>query len=161
MSAGIEGLALAEIFCLDTVRLGPFVLHSVPVQIIEEWEMDLPMYVGWTFFRSFDAILSLAHQVVRLKADQAILTADFPKDRSGLAAQRDDDHITIIHVARNSPGWAAGLRDNDVITQIDGQPVSASFPPPGMRIGFQPEGTLLQLGLANGRQIAFRLSNYF
>ncbi|EIZ80087.1 hypothetical protein WSK_1454 [Novosphingobium sp. Rr 2-17] len=161
MTMGAEGAALGTIFTLETLRLGSFTLRGVPVQVIEDWRMEAPIYVGWTMLRAFDTVVSLGQKTLRLKPDAASLSAVFPKDRSGLAAQRRGNTIQIFHVARNSPAWFAGLRDNDVIVSINGVPVSPNYPAPGVRMGYGPAGQQIAVVTSDGRRFNIVLSDYF
>ncbi|MBV1692596.1 aspartyl protease family protein [Novosphingobium sp. G106] len=161
VTAGIEGTSLGEIFCINDVKMGPFHLKSLPVHILEDWEMAQPIYVGWPFFRAFDVFMRLRNETFHLMADAALLAADFPKDRSGLGGQRAPDGIRVVHVARNSPGWNAGLREGDVIKSIDGRQITTTYPARGQRFGYGPAGKAIQLGLLDGRVVSLTLSDYF
>lgn len=161
MTVGAEGAALGTIFTLDTLQLASFTLRGVPVQVIEDWRMEAPIYVGWTMLRAFDSVISLGQKTLRLKPDAASLSPVFPKDRSGLAAQRRGNTIQIFHVARNSPAWLAGLRDNDVIVSINGVPISPNYPAPGVRMGYGPAGQQIAVVTSDGRRFNIVLSDYF
>lgn len=158
---GMEGVLINGVFTLRDIRLGSFLLHQIPVQVVENWKLPEPVSVGWPLFRAFDAVLSLGSKTMWLKADQTILAADFPKDRLGMFGRREVDRMVVLHVAEGSPAWVAGIRDNDIITSIDGQRITDSYPPRMKRLAFQPAGTSIALGLIDGRQMALVLADYF
>ncbi|MCW1383793.1 PDZ domain-containing protein [Novosphingobium sp. KCTC 2891] len=161
MMFGLEGPLLNATFSLKSLSLSGFTLRQIPVQVIEDWKLAEPVSIGWSLLSAFDVLLSLGSRSVQLKADRDALAADFPKDRLGLFGQRQSDRLIVFHVAPGSPGWAAGLRDNDVVTSIDGHPITASYPDPAKRIGFQPAGTHVSLGISGGRYLNIALNYYF
>ncbi len=161
MTVGAEGQAVSQVFTLRNARIGPFTLHEIPVCVVENWQMERPIDIGWPLFAAFDAMLDLGDDALWLKPDPAVLASAFPKDRSGIGGIRYTDHIRVGHVALNSPAWTAGLRAGDEIVALNGRTIDHVFPAPGERQGYRPAGTPMQLALADGRTIAFKLADYF
>jgi membrane-associated protease RseP (regulator of RpoE activity) len=161
MTVGAEGRAVSQIFTLQNARIGPFTLTGIPVCVVENWQMERPINVGWPLFAAFDATLNLGDDALWLKPDPVPLARPFPKDRSGIGGVRYPNHIMVGHVAPESPAWAAGLRAGDDIVALDGQRIDRAYPLPGERQGYRPAGTPIQLALADGRSITFRLADYF
>lgn len=158
---GAEGLIRNQTFSLKSIVVGGFVRREIPVQVIDEWKLAEPISVGWPLLDAFSAVLSLGGKVLQLKADQNALAAGFPKDRLGMFGQRQSDRLIVLHVASGSPAWLVGLRADDVVTSIDGRPVTENYPSPGKKIGFQPAGTTVNLGLADSRNLQVELADYF
>lgn len=161
MTVGAEGPMVSQILTLREAKIGPFTLRDIPVCVVENWQMEPPINVGWPLFAAFDAVLNLHHDALWLKPDPARLGQPFPKDRSGIGGLRMPDRIQVGHVAPDSPAWNAGLRTGDAIVALDGRAIDASYPAPGERQGFRPAGTPVGLRLADGRDINFRLADYF
>ncbi|WP_157217810.1 aspartyl protease family protein [Flavisphingomonas formosensis] len=161
MTYGLEGASVSQIMTLREARIGPFRLANVPTCVIEDWEFAEPLALGWPMLAQFDTRLSLGRNLLLLKADEGRYGQAFPKDRSGLGAQRRSDHILIRHVALNSPAGRAGLKEGDSIVAVDGRAVDTSYPAPGLRLGGQTAGTRLTLTLADGRVVPLVLADYF
>jgi predicted aspartyl protease len=161
MTVGAEGQAVSQIFTLRNARIGPFTLNAIPVCVVENWQMERPINIGWPLFAGFDATLNLGDDALWLKSDPVALAKPFPKDRSGIGGVRYTDHIMVGHVAPDSPAWHAGLRTGDDIVALDGRAIDAAHPAQGERQGYRPAGTPVQLSLADGRNLAFKLADYF
>ncbi|WP_404713918.1 aspartyl protease family protein [Sphingomonas sp. MMS24-J13] len=161
MTVGAEGQAVSQIFTLRNARIGPFTLAEIPVCVVENWQMERPINIGWPLFAAFDATLNLGADSLWLRPDPVALAKPFPKDRSGIGGVRYTDHIRVGHVAPDSPAWHAGLRAGDDIVALDGRAIDQAWPAPGERQGYRPAGTPVQLGLADGRHMDFQLADYF
>lgn len=161
LTAGIEGENVNQIFCMPKISLGSFTMHDVPVCIVRDWKFSTPVNVGWPFFAAFNLVLDVRDRVLLLDADPGILATSFAKDRSGIGAVRMPDRIVVRHVAVDSPAQQAGLRCGDEILSLDGRRIDSDYPAAGERQGFKAAGTVLSMGLSDGREISLVLADYF
>jgi predicted aspartyl protease len=160
MSAGLEGNAVGTQITLRTLRIGEHVLRDVPACVIPNWSLDAPLNLGWPAFGAFDLAFVFDREL-RIRADEALLAAPLPRDRSGIGAQRLRDHLLVRHVSPLSPADRQGLVEGDRIIAIDGVPVDSYYPAPGRRLGGQSVGTKMALTLERGREVSLVLEDYF
>lgn len=161
LTVGPEGAAEALILSAREIRLDGYTLRDVPVRVIDEWQRSSQVDIGWPFFQAFDLVLELGEDRLWLRTDAERLRRQFPKDRSGLAAARTPNRMVVRHVSAHSPADAVGLHAGDEIVSIDGRAIDARWPPAGERLGRRPAGTILRLGLADGRCLELVLADYF
>ncbi len=161
LTVGVEGEEVSTVFCAPNVRLGNFLLHDVPICIVDNWKPAQPINIGWPLFASFDLLVKIRESVIYLKANNAVLGRPFPKDRSGIGAVRLPDRLRVRHVAANSPAEHAGLLVGDEIVSLNGRPIDASYPPVGERQGYKAAGTRIELTLTDGRVLDVVLVDYF
>ncbi|MCW3836539.1 PDZ domain-containing protein [Sphingomonas canadensis] len=80
----------------------------------------------------------------------------------GIQGDTSDDGFKIVHVMRNSPGEAAGLRAGDAVCIVNGERVRASWVgTPKDDWGKAPDGTKVSLGLCDGRSVVVTLSEFY
>ena len=161
VSIGLEGVLTNIAFTLRNVSIGDFAWHDVPVQAVENWKLAQPISVGWPLFQAFHIVLSLGARTMDMTANRQVLASPIPRDRLGISGRREEQRLVISHVAPGSPAWHAGLRGNDVLVNVDGRAISRGYPAPGDRVGFRAPGSVVRLGLADGRTLEIMLIDYY
>jgi len=102
--------------------------------------------LGLRILKQFSVVIDYPHGKMYLEKTSSYAAPD-KFNRAGLVLDPDPDHLTIKAVIPGSPGAAAGLKQEDVITQIDGRAptddtLESAFP--------QPVGTVLHLTVRSG-----------
>jgi carboxyl-terminal processing protease len=86
-----------------------------------------------------------------LKDAELITTGEF--GGVGIQVSEEEGRITVIAPIEDTPAARAGLKPGDIITHVDGQPVSGMTLTEAVHAMRGPEGTRIRLGLErSGRQ---------
>jgi predicted aspartyl protease len=160
-SAGVSGISLGQVAVLPRVRIGGVTFSNVPVQVPAAWNQSGSVLAGLPIWSRFGNLVDYSRNRLSLTPVPNLLTAPFPKDRSGIGATRMNGHLQIIHVAEGSPAESIGLRAGDEIVAIDGHPVDSAYLSSHARLGVRPAGTEAALTLADGRHLKLVLADYF
>ncbi len=135
----------------DTLRLGeisvvrPTTVLSTDTQGAESSD-TVAGNIGLHVLHQFNIVFDGPHGTMYLEKN-----ANFGKpdvfNRAGLLLDFDSDNLKIMTVIPRSPGAKAGLKEEDVITQIDGKPPTDDT----MQSAFtQTVGTVLHLTVRRG-----------
>jgi hypothetical protein len=84
-----------------------------------------PNNVGGGVLKRFVVTLDYDHQLMYLKPIQGEVDDIDTFDRAGMWINGDKQGFKIVDVGKGTPANVAGLRTGDVITAVDGKPVSA------------------------------------
>ena len=104
--------------------------------------------IGLHVLRQFTVIFDGPHGKMYLEKNANYGKPDI-FNRAGLMLDYDPDNLKIMTVVPGSPGAKAGLKEQDVITQIEGKPPTDDT----MQSAFtQPVGTALHLSVRRGTQ---------
>ena len=160
-SAGVSGISLGKVAVLPSVRVGTVAFSNVPVQVPAMWNQTGSVLAGLPIWSRFGNVVDYSRNRLSLTPIPDLLTAPFPKDRSGIGATRANGHLQIIHVAEGSPAETIGLRAGDEIVAIDGHPIDATYLLSHPRLGVRPAGTEARLTLSDGRHLTLVLADYF
>lgn len=102
--------------------------------------------IGLHILRQFTLIFDGPHGKMYLEKNANYGKPDI-FNRAGLMLDNDSDHLKIKTVVPGGPGAKAGLAEEDVITEIDGQPPTDET----MQAAFtQPVGTVVRLTVRHG-----------
>ena len=102
--------------------------------------------IGQRVLKQFSVVFDYPHGTLYLEKNGSYGKPDI-FNRAGLVLDPDPDHLTIKTVIPGGPGAAAGLKEEDVITQIDGLPPKDDT----LWSAFtQPVGTVLRLTVLSG-----------
>ena len=102
--------------------------------------------IGLRILKQFSVIFDYPHGKMYLEKNSNYGDPDI-FNRAGLVFDPDPDHLAIKTVVPGSPGAAAGLKQDDVITAIDGRPPTDDT----LQSAFtQPVGTVLHLTVRSG-----------
>jgi hypothetical protein len=114
--------------------------------------------VGLRILKQFTVIVDCPHGKMYLEKNSSYGEPDI-FNRAGLVLDPDPDHLTIKTVFPGSPGASSGLKEEDVITEIDGRPPTDDT----LQSAFtQPVGTVLHLTVRSGgatRTVSIVLKN--
>ncbi len=135
----------------DTLQLGKIeVIHPITVLSTDtqgaESSSTVAGNIGLHILRQFNIVFDAPHGKMYLEKN-----ANFGKpeifNRAGLMLDPDPENLKIKTVIPRSPGARAGLKEEDVITQIDGKPPTDET----LQSAFtQPVGTVLCLTVRRG-----------
>jgi hypothetical protein len=147
----------------DTLQLGqtqvvrPITVLSTDTQGAES-SATVAGNIGLHVLRQFNVIFDGPHGKMYLEKNPNYGKPDI-FNRAGLLLNFDPDNLKIKTVVPRSPGAKAGLKEEDVITQIDGKPPTDET----MQSAFtQPVGTVLHLTVRRGaktRTVSLALKN--
>jgi membrane-associated protease RseP (regulator of RpoE activity) len=161
LGMGVEGPDIGRVMVIPLIVVGSAKLANVPAYIPKAWNRSSPAFVGLPVLSRFRVMTDYSRNLISLTPDPARLHSPLPKDRSGIGAQPSAGGLRIVHIASGSPAESVGLREGDVIVAIDGEPIDATFLKKNLRIGLRPSGTIVNLGLADGRTVRLTLSDYY
>lgn len=161
LSVGAEGASLNRVATLDRLQVGDIDLYQIPVELPSTWNRTADVVIGLPVLGRFDITCDYGRDLIRLMADPRMIQAAFPKDRSGIGAQRLSDGFQVMHVAAGSPAMSAGLRVGDKIVTVNGDVIGPQYFQNNPSIGTRPVGTELLLGLSDGRYIRMTLEEYY
>ena len=155
---GVGGPAHDYMVRLPAMRLGSVEIDDVAAGLSEAkgGALSDPNYdgnVGSGLLRRFVVTFDYAHQVIYLKR----LTPPPPDaggfDRSGLWINAKSGGFAVVDVAKGSAAEEAGVAVGDVITAIDGQPVSdEGLSDARRRLRAQPAGAKVALTIQRGTE---------
>jgi gag-polyprotein putative aspartyl protease/PDZ domain len=155
---GIAGQAPDLLERAASLQLGTFVIARpiVALSIATRGSTADASYdgaIGAEVLRRFRVIFDYSRKHVILERTSAG-DEPFDADMSGgslVAAEPDFKVFTVEHVLANSPMFESGLRDEDVITAIDGRP-SSEYTLDRFRQMLKKEGQEYQLSVQRGGQ---------
>ncbi|PTY00695.1 aspartyl protease family protein [Opitutus sp. ER46] len=163
VSGGIGGLREESLAVVREVTFAGVTFRDVPTSFpdagIATFDSERSAAnVGLPLLSRFHLTTDFAHDriLVRPAADA---TRPFPKDRAGLRALLQAGLLKVIFVAPGSPAAAAGFVAGDLITAIDGQPVTGEMVAGPWSTA--PAGTKVTLTLASGARRTLTLADYF
>jgi predicted aspartyl protease len=153
---GIGGVGAGRITSLKSLALARQAFVDVPVQVTARDLSRVDANLGLEVLSRFHLWLDLGGGRLWLapRADQP----PFARNLIGFFGLPDGDNaIRVTFVASDSPADAAGLREGDVITLIDGRPANLAQ----QALVDAPAGTRLSLTLANGQKRDLTLAPYY
>jgi predicted aspartyl protease len=160
-SGGIQSGAMAlgvwRLTRTTSLKLGPFELADVPVQVIPQQSPTFTGFdtvVGGPAIARFLTTLDARRSRLWLKPN-ARFGERFRFGTVGAGAVAEGDALRVVHVSANSPAEAAGVREGDVILEIDGARATRD------RITGARPGTRLSLKLAGGRTVAVTAAEFY
>jgi hypothetical protein len=141
------------------IRLSKFVINNPLVSFSQATEgagasADYDGLLGAEIFLRFNLILDYSRRRVILEPN-ARLSEPIEEDMSGieLIAAGDDFGIFVINdVAAQSPAAEAGLKEEDVLTAIEGRPIT-EFRLDQIRQMLRQEGKEYRLSVKRGEQL--------
>jgi hypothetical protein len=158
ISGGAGGTSKSITARVVNIQLGQFIINNPLVEFSQATEgtETLSTYaglLGGEVFRRFTLILDYARQRIILEPNAA-----FPEpveaDMSGLDLMADGEDLKIVvinEVAAGSPGEMAGLKGEDELLAVDGQPVS-ELGLGQVRQVFKRQGKEYSLSIKRGEQ---------
>ncbi len=113
LAGGVAGLSVHDVAILRSIKLGDTEIRNVPA-IFNRGETEVPVsgaLLGIDVFVRFRLITDYAADGLYLQPNAAAMAQEFPKDRTGLRAGFDGDHLQVVFVSKEArPNRAAGKR---------------------------------------------------
>ena len=104
--------------------------------------------IGGGILKRFVVTFDYGHSTMYLKSAAGPVADLDTYDRAGAWFNIAADGYDVVAVTPGSPAAAAGLKEHDVITAIDGKPVTASaLPDARQRLRDDPVGTIVTMSL--------------
>ena len=158
------GIVTAEETWAHKIALGPLELMEVPVEMIHAtkpayrflWPSGAMATLGLAAMNQLDIIIDGKHSMAYLRPKK---TPPLPYEHNRLGAAfvpRDSQNDDLVaHVADGSPAYEAGIRNGDVLSQIDGRDVTnwRTSKQPNSPFRDKPAGTKLELTLKRGDKV--------
>ena len=160
LAATASGLSVVRLVTVKEVRMGHLRRSAVPTQLNATWTSDgPPASVGMPLLAAPRLVFDFGgDRLWRSDPPQALLG----RDRSGLGIVARPDRLVVVHVAAGSPAEAAGWKEHEEITRIDGERVSLFYNTGDLwRWRFQPAGTRVRVTLGDGSKRDLRLADYY
>jgi hypothetical protein len=154
---GIGGGYKARIARAGKLMLGSVTVHKPVVKLstMNRGAFASKAYagnVGGKILRQFTVTLDYAHHKIYLKPNKNYDTP-MKYDRSGMLLIPKAGSITIAGVMSDGPADQAGLKTGDVITAVNGKPVSSSdFYELRKKMSNEAPGTKLKLTIGKGKK---------
>ena len=145
---GLGGVYVADYARVNNVKIGDLIMNGIPVSFNdrpavpdEEGTIGLELLDRYNIF--IDGQKGLIVLSERKNSPPRILVTNM-----GIQGNITNEGWTIVHVMRNSPAAAVGLKDGDRICAVDGNKLTASSDIPR-----GPDGSVMNIVLCDGRKI--------
>ena len=162
MGGGVGGLHEVKRVTLPWVEIGGARFDKVPAQLgaLANGPYAGLANAGIQLFRPFVVTLDLAGD--RMWLQRGTSRVVFSRDRAGLFVTFEGDHYEVRHVTASGPAAKAGIKVGDRLVAIHGRRVGPGFPEqPESEWPFEPVGTEVELGLADGRVVIVTLADFY
>jgi PDZ domain/Aspartyl protease len=160
------GWVIKEESWADKLSLGTLVLNDVPIMEADQNDVVLSALpqaefqanLGLTALKRLDIVIDGKNNVAYLRS-KTTPPSPYQHNRLGadFAPQNSDNDDLIVHVANDSPAYKAGIRNGDVLLEINGRDETKwrtdTNPPPKVSAIELPAGTKLKLTLKRGDKV--------
>jgi len=156
---GVGGPVRSHVARMPSVSIGSITIEDPVVDLSEAHagafsDPNFDGNVGSALLKRFVVTFDYAHQLMYLKPIEPVPPDVGTFDRSGLWINAHGDGYEIMDVAPGSAGSQAGLVVGDLITLVDGRPVTdAGLSDMRQRLRSQRPGTQLQLTVRRASQV--------
>ncbi len=163
---GMGGESAGKLVILDEFKLADHVFHDVPtiMSVESKGQSELPKVagaIGTGLFSRYVVTFDLPHRSVYFQPGST-LDAPFEMDRLGLFCRVKEDRIVVDLVLADRPAAKAGIVQGDEIVKVDGVASAPNLLFTRLRqVRLQPAGTVVRLGMKDGRELVITLANYF
>jgi hypothetical protein len=162
---GIEGASPGRTALATSFTLAEHVFHDVPVSMALESKgrhetQACVGSVGAGLFSRFAMTVDFPHKRVVFQPGDS-LDAPFEEDRLGLRVRMKEGRAVAEFVIAGSPAARAGLVPGDEILKVDGVEFARDLLFTRLRqVRREPAGTVVRLGLNDGKELVITLANY-
>ena len=116
--------------------------------------------IGGGILKRFVVTFDYAHNVMYLKPVTGPVADLDTYDRAGTWFNVEPEGFKVVAVTAGGPADAAGLKEGDVITSVDGKPFAALvLPDLRQRLRDDPAGTTVTFHLASGKDVKIVLKD--
>ena len=161
LSVGAAGPEENQVAVIKATEIGGIFLHDIPVSVPNQWALDVQAVVGVPILSRFRLMTDFGRDLIWMLANKGAETQAFQKDRLGMAAMPANDCLRVVHVSPGSPAAAAGLKVGDEVVAVNDQIVDTEYLKSRPRQGMKPSGTMLNVRLRSGSNLAIRLADYY
>ncbi|HEY8615259.1 aspartyl protease family protein [Phenylobacterium sp.] len=162
LAVGVDGPRESAVTSLEAVEVGGVRFDGVPTSATAGVVARAPANVGLALLSRFHVTIDFAGERLWLQPYAGAAQAPFRKNRAGLSVVAEGDRLRVTHVARGSPAAASRWRVGDLITAVDGQPITPDYAlSPLFRWTNGPAGKVVALTLAGGGRRLLRLADYY
>lgn len=121
-----------------------------------------PGNIGLPVLSRFRLITDYPNDRLYLVPHKDVRTKPFRKDRSGLQTVMEGGQLKVFFVAPGSPALVGGWKAGEVVTAIDGHPITADYNGSELsRWRYGAAGENVTLTLADGSKRTLTLKDYF
>ena len=164
---GVGGSVVSPLVSVTTVEFGGVIFENVPTSLAfnSDGAFDTVREqgnLGTDIFSRFRMIVNFGADELHLEHDEASAGRPFDRNRSGIQAIVDKGRGKVFHVMSGSPAEAAGVREGDIITAINGAAISDDYWNEGQwRWAYGEPGAEVRLEFEDGRELTIRLADFF
>jgi hypothetical protein len=162
---GVGGSVVSPVISVNIVEFGGVVFENVPASLAYNAEGAFDTVreqgnLGTDIFARFRMIVDYGSDAVHLEHDVASAGRAFDRNRAGVQATISEGRGEVFHVMAGSPAEAAGIREGDIITAINGTVISGDYWNDGQwRWAYGEPGADVRLELADGRNLTLTLAD--
>jgi predicted aspartyl protease len=159
---GVGGMHETKRVTLPTVTIGGFTFKNVPADLgaLKDGPYENRANAGIQMFKPFHLTLDLGNDRMWLKptGNEPVFT----KDRAGVFAILEGDHLNVLHVTPGSPGFRAGLKKGDKLVSIAGERVGPGFySSPAANWSKEEPGREVAITKSDGQTVTLVLADYY
>lgn len=165
-SGGVGGATTMKVATLRSVTIAGYELRNVPAAFqstdvrgafdTKRQEGNL----GAGILARFRVLFDYVRGVLWLEPGPS-LDAPFPKDKTGLAFEREGDGLRVAFVAPGSPAEAGGWKAGETVVSLDGEKAGDGYWRTVARWAEAKAGSAVRLGLAGGTERTLVLAEYY
>ena len=163
MSGGVGGMHEVRFATVPTVDFAGRRFEAVPTMFGRDSQGNQPQYganLGIGMLKQFDLTLDLGRDRIVLKP--LANPPGFSRDRAGIRTTVDGSALRVGYVSPQGPGAKAGLKKDDRILAVNGDPIGADFFASKLGSWNQaPAGTPVTLTIDGGRKVQFALTDFY
>lgn len=164
-AAGAGGIVVFQLATVRRAHLGPVEAHDLAVTFEARGNFltsaGAEGLIGMGMLARYNFVLDPAAGLLAL-SERSTPPATHPKSTIGVQALPGPDRLRILHVMRNSPAAAAGLREGQDICSVNGQRVDAAWAGSAMaHWGTSAPGTSFKVDLCDGKTVAVTAEAFY
>ena len=165
-SGGVGGATTSKIAMLRSVEIAGYDLREIPASFQTEGvggafdTRGRDGNLGAGILARFRALFDYSREALWLEPGPG-LDAPFPRDRTGLAAEWTGDALVVSFVAPGSPADAAGWKEGERISRLDGEPAGRDSARLFTAWTEAPAGREVRFTMSDGSERRLVLADYF
>jgi len=158
LGGDVGGLHTITMSSVRDATIGGLTFRDIPVEVSDTL-LEFDVNLGLDVFLRLRSFWDMDKSRIWLAGTDAELWRPFTRERSGLAYLPEGEGLNVIFVAPESPAAVGGWRKGDIITAIDGTPVTQLSAPDDWKR--DPVRQSARLTLAGGETRTLTLASYY
>ncbi len=158
LGGDVSGLHTITMSSVRDATIGGLTFRDIPVEVSDNL-LEFDVNLGLDVFLRLRSFWDMDRSRIWLAGNSADLARPFDRERSGLAYLPEGEGLNVIFVAPESPAAAGGWRKGDIITAIDGTPVTQLVAVDDWKR--DPARQFARLTLAGGETRVLTLASYY